>query len=213
MHVYKDIAQGSALWRDIRKGRPTASNFDRIVTSVKGDPASPKTQESYMHELLGEAFCTPDDWQGNAYTDRGMELEPEAREAFAAHTGLQLDTVGFVLRDDYLAGCSPDSLIVGADGQYVAGLEIKCPMPKTHVSYVLGGVLPDVYKQQVHGSMVITGLPEWHFWSYFPGLTPIHVIVKRDHYTEKLAAGLEEFLERWAHVYAAAKQRLRPEAT
>lgn len=191
MKIYKDIKQASDEWHAIRKGRPTASRFDEIITAT-GLPS--KSIAPYIRELISECFC-PDfaKWAGNVYTDRGAELEPEAREAFAKETGLTLEQVGFVIQEDGPAGCSPDSLI-RTGGEIIAGLEIKCPSPKAHVGYVLDGVLPAAYVQQVHGSMAITGLSIWHFFSYFPGMKPLHVIVQRDSYTVKVEQALAAFV-------------------
>jgi len=206
MTIYKDITQGSDDWLKIRKGRPTASRFDDILTSTG---ALSKSSTAYIRELIAECFC-PDfqEWAGNKYTDRGQAMEPESREAFAKHTGLTTEQVGFVLSDDGVCGCSPDSFIM-VDGKPVAGLEMKNPAPKTHVGYVLDGVLPSDYKQQVHGSMAITGLSEWHFWSYFPGLKPFHFIVQRDSYTEKVEWALKEFITNYRSAMAEAVPRLK----
>jgi len=184
-------AQGTEAWYNIRLGRPTASQFSRIITAAKGDLS--KSWKAYAVELIAECFVSFQEWTGNSWTDRGTEMEPEAREAFQSHTGLVVEQVGFCTRDDGIVGCSPDGFIV-QDGQRVAGLEIKCPAAKTHVGYILDGVLPDDYKQQVHGGMAVTGLNAWHFWSYYPGLKPFHIIVERDDYTAKLEAALDQFI-------------------
>lgn len=206
MKVYKDIEQASEEWHQIRKGRPTASRFDEIITA---SGAVSKSANGYIRELIAECFC-PDfpTWAGNIYTDRGTELEPEAREAFAKETGLTLEQVGFVISEDGVCGCSPDSLVV-KDGHYVAGLEIKNPTPKAHVGYVLDGVLPPLYAQQVHGSMAITGLTTWHFWSYYPGMKPLHVVVRRSAYTERIEAALAEFVALYKREMDAAIPKLK----
>lgn len=208
MKIFPDIKQGSDEWLQLRKGHPTASRFSEIVTAAKGDLS--KSSVGYIRELIGETFCPEFEyWVGNKFTERGSEIEPEAREAFAIHTGLTVAQVGFCLSDDGVSGCSPDGLIVSPTGEYIAGVEIKCPTPKVHVEYVMDGVLPDAYKQQVHGSMVVTGLNEWHFWSYFPGMNHFHLVVKRDEYTEKLAASLARFVEEYKSTYAAVVPKLR----
>lgn len=206
MTIYKDIEQGTEEWAAIRKGRPTASRFDEIVTA-SGAPS--KSSNAYIRELIAECFC-PDfsAWVGNIYTDRGQQLEPEAREAFAKATGLTVDQVGFVISADGVCGCSPDSLVM-ENGVPVAGLEVKSPTPKMHVSYVLDGVLPPAYAPQVHGSMVVTGLKQWHFWSYFPGMKPLHVLVKRDEYTDKIEGALKDFVEKYKEAMAAAIPKLK----
>lgn len=208
MRVIKDLIQGTPEWKSIRKGKPTASRFSDIITATKCELS--KSSTGYIRELIGECFC-PDwePWQGNQFMERGKEIEPEAREAFVCETMLDVEEVGFVIADDGVCGCSPDGLIVDSAGNYVAGLEIKCPIPKTHIEYVLDGGLPSDYKQQVHGSMAVTGLNEWHFWSYFPGMRHHHVIVKRDEYTEKLSAALAEFVEKYKQAMEVAIKKLK----
>lgn len=207
MKVFADLVQGTDEWKQIRKGHPSASRFSEIITAAEGRLS--KSSVGYIRELIGECFCPDFEYfTGNRFTERGKELEPEAREAFAVETGLTVSQVGFCLSDDGVSGCSPDGLI-SVDGQYVAGVEIKCKTPKVHVGYVLDGVLPDEFKQQVHGSMAVTGLNEWHFWSYFPGMRHLHLIVKRDEYTEKLAQSLALFVEQYKAAHAIAIPRLR----
>lgn len=206
MTIYPEIEQGSSEWVAIRKGRPTASRFDEIITP---SGVISKSSSGYIRELIGECFC-PDfeTWKGNLYTDRGTELEPEAREEFAKHTGMALKQVGFIISVDGTAGCSPDSLVMEG-GKPVAGLEIKCPAPKAHVGYVMEGALPATYTPQVHASMAITGLNTWHFFSYFPGLKPLHVIVRRDAYTAKVEDALRDFVAKYKAAMEEAVPKLK----
>jgi hypothetical protein len=97
-------------------------------------------------------------------------------------------------------------LILNANGFSIAGLEIKCPSPFTHAEYIEAGVLPDQYKAQVHGSMAVTGLDQWHFFSYFPGLQPLHLVVTRDDYTAKIEAAIDQFVIE----YGAYRQMMTP---
>lgn len=207
MKIHQGFLQGSEQWFELRRGRATASNFKKIITPAKGEYS--KQAASYMRDLLVECF-TPDyaKFLGNFYTERGIELEPDARKAFEEHTGLVTEQVAFVTSErwQHVVGCSPDSLIKGPSGEYLAGLELKCPSPFTHAEYIEDGVLPDEYKAQVHGSMAVTGLNEWHFFSYFPGLAPFHLVVARDAYTNKLT----EALDRFVIEYGAYRERMTP---
>lgn len=207
MRVFRDIVQGTDEWKRVRKGKPTASRFSEIVTTAKGDLS--KSSRGYIRELIGECFAPDFEYfSGNAFTERGTLLEPEARAAFADMTGLTVAQVGFVLADDGICGCSPDGLILDPDGEPMSGLEIKCPSPKVHVGWALDGGLPDDYKQQVHGSMAVTGLTEWHFFSYFPGMRPHHVHVGWDDYTEKLRDALALFVADYKTQMAEAVKKL-----
>ena len=193
MTIFTDIVQGSADWLALRKGRPTASRFSDIITASKGELS--KASHAYIRELIGECFVPDFEyWNGNADTERGKILEDEARQAFANTIKFSVEQVGFCLSSDGVSGCSPDGLVRGKDGEYAFGVEIKCPTPKVHIGYIIDQELPDAYKQQVHGSMAVTGLDEWHFWSYCRGLKPFHIIVSRDEYTDKLEDALALFV-------------------
>lgn len=156
--------------------------------------------DDYIIELCAKSL-RPDEleWEGSFHTDRGNELEPEARDTFSAITGLGVSEVGFVIRDEPgISGCSPDGLIADDSGEYVSGLEIKCLLSKHHAACIMAGGVPPKYMPQVHGSMVITGLRTWYFMSYCPGLRPHIVKQEWDDYTDKLAAILNDFEARYA---------------
>ena len=121
----------------------------------------------------------------------GLRLEKEAVAAFEEWSGLTVEEVGFCTHKSGAAGCSPDGLIKGRS----IGFEGKAPLAKAHIEYLLGGVLPEIYRDQVHGSMAVTGAKGWWFQSYCPGLPPFRILTMRDDYTERMAEGLNEFAE------------------
>ena len=185
--IIVDAKQGSPEWFKARCGLPTASRFNELIT-VEGKPS--KQRMRYLYGLAGEkvAGTAPETYQ-NAAMLRGTELEAEARQLFELVHGVEVRQVGLCLEDLKAWGCSPDGLI-GED----SGLEIKCPMIHTHVEYLLDGGLPADYFQQVQGAMLVTGFSHWWFMSYYPGLSPLIVDVKRDGvYINKLREELEKF--------------------
>lgn len=205
MKTFPDILQGSDAWLALRAGKPTASRFADFITPARGDLGAGAAE--YIYELLGECFVPGFQYViPSRLMQRGTELEPEARTAFADYIGLQVAQVGFVLADDNITGCSPDGLVRADSGAWTAGLEIKCPTPKVHVKWHDAGTLPTEHKQQVHGSMVVTGLRVWHFWSYCPGMLPFHLEVQWDAYTDKVRESLATFVTN----YKAARERLLP---
>ena len=202
MIIAQQVEQGSEAWHELRKGRATASEADKIITST----GKVSTQRlGYMRKLARECIANdPHEWTGNKYTDWGNATEAEAREYFARHTGLEVDQVGFCNRADRAPiGCSPDGLIQ-SNGEYVAGLELKCPQVDTHVGYLLEGTLPTAYKVQVHWSMATTGLRKWWFLSYFPGLKPLSMLVDWDEFTDQVRDAQDLFVID----YAAERQRV-----
>ena len=208
MRVYRDIHQGTDEWKKLRKGKPTASRFSDIITAAKGDVS--KSAGSYIRELIGECFAPDYEyWSGNAATERGVALEESARRMFCDMFDVTVEQVGFVVADDGICGCSPDGLLTDTNGEPCAGLEIKCPSPKVHIGWVMDGGLPNDYKQQVHGSMAVTGLTEWHFFSYFPGMQPHHVLVGWNDYTEKLKESLAVFVHEYKSAHATMIPKLK----
>ena len=126
-----DVEQGSRAWVEARLGIPTASAFKRIITSTGKLSAQ---RERYQAELLAEwVYGEPaEDLTDNLNIARGKALEPEARRYYSFHAGVDATTVGFCVRDDGIAGASPDGL-VNPDGL----LELKCPRGR-HPSALLG---------------------------------------------------------------------------
>lgn len=201
--IYSDVLQGSELWHELRNGRPTASQASRIITAARGEYS--KSAGKYAQELVAELLAPNESprFIGNYATDRGNEMEPLARKAFAATTGSKLATVGFISGYQDIVGLSPDALIIADDDlNYAGGLEIKCPLRAQHVENCVAGELPDEYKQQVHWSLAVTGFPEWHFYSWHPEMMPVHYVVYPDEYTLKVKSCIEQFLIEYADLRA-----------
>lgn len=188
-----DCKQGSAEWREARAGVPTASGFDKIITPKTLKPSEQAT--GYLHHLIAEWLLGRplDDCGSSMWTERGLELEGEAVAYYEMERGIDVEEVGFVLRDDRRAGCSPDRL-VGNDG----GLEIKCPSAAVHVGYLLDPAsLEARYRGQVQGGLYITGLPWWDLLSYCPELPAVVRRVEPDpEYVAALVPALGTFLAR-----------------
>lgn len=204
-----DCIQTSPAWWELRRARPTASDFDRICTPAKGDYA--KAADTYINELIGAIVrfdpAGMTEKPMNAAMRHGVDCEPEARNWYAFDSGMEVRQVGFVTTDDGGLGCSPDGLVVGNDGRIVGGLELKCPQPATHVSYLRDGKLPTEYKPQVHGQLIVMGEVEWiDFVSYCDGFDPLKVRVVPDDFTATLRKHLDRFLKEY---YAAASAVLK----
>jgi len=189
MITIEDFEQGSPEWFAARSGIPSASCFDKIVTS-KGLPS--KQRKAYLYQLAGEAIIgEKTEGYSNAAMERGVEMEAEARRYYEFMNDVDVKEVALCYHDARkLFSCSPDGL-VGDEG----GVEIKCPKIHTHLEYLFKGVLPTKYYQQVQGSMFITGREWWDFVSFFnPGLPALIVRVTRDEtFIEKLSNELERF--------------------
>lgn len=172
-----DVEQGSPEWFACRLGIPTASNFSSILAKGEG-----KTRKSYLLKLAGEVLTGElAEQYSNGHMERGKEMEPEARDAFAFMFNKNPQTVGFMRRGR--AGASPDSLV--DDGL----LEIKTKLPALQLAVLEANKMPSEHTAQVQGQLWISGRSHCHFVSYWPRLPLFHVIVERD---EKYIATLSQ---------------------
>jgi hypothetical protein len=166
-------AQRSPEWFALRAGRPTASEFSKLVTST-GEIS--KTLATYALTLAGEMFAGKplDGIEPTQWMERGQEMEAEAIRCYQFQCDADVDPVGFVTDDELRMGCSPDGL-VGSDG----GVEVKCLKASNHIGAILyhqkHGRCPPDYIQQVQGSLMITGRKFWDTVFYHPDL-PLLVI-------------------------------------
>lgn len=176
-----DVEQGSPEWLLSRLGKVTASNVSKLI-GAQGKPSA--QADGYINELISQRLTEelPETFKSSAM-ERGNELEDNARSMYELMTGETVEQCGFWLHDDLPVGFSPDGLI-GDSG----GLEIKCPLPNTHVAYMRSGKLPAQYKPQVMMSLWVSGRQWWDFMSYHPKMEPLLIRVERDEeYIEKLA--------------------------
>ncbi|MCF6327560.1 MAG: YqaJ viral recombinase family protein [Devosiaceae bacterium] len=192
----EEAPQGGGLWKKLRLGIPTASNFDKIVTSTG---AGSSQKKAYMNKLLGEWMTgEPAESYKSDAMEGGTILESEARLFYELQNNVEVHQVSLIYQDERrLIACSPDGLLKNCIIEtYEKGYEAKCPMMHTHIEYLLANKLPTKYKAQVQGSMFVAGLNSWDFMSYFPGLPPLIINVKRDaRFIKKLADELELFIE------------------
>lgn len=172
--IIVDVVQGTPEWKAARLGVPTASGFDKIITT-KGEPS--KQAQKYMYQLAAERITgIAEEGYQNGAMQRGSEMEAEARAMYELITGNEVKTDGVCFFDEgKLYGCSPDGLI-GDDGL----VEIKCPTSAVHVAYLLNGGLPTEYFQQVQGQLLVTGRKYVDFFSFYPGISPLLVRVERN---------------------------------
>ena len=170
-----DVVQGTPEWFAARAGVPSASCFDKVVTS-KGERS--KQREKYLYQLAAEKVTgiKEESFQSEAMR-RGIEMEAEARSFYELNRDVEVSIVGFCYPNEHkMVGCSPDGLV--GDGGMV---EIKCPASYTHVGYMLDSeTLVGEYFQQVQGQLFITGRDWCDLISYYPGLKPVIVRVGRD---------------------------------
>lgn len=156
--------QGTPGWIKQRIGHLTASRMKDAMDFLKsGKPSENRTK--YAMELVAERMC---DYATSHYvTDAmqyGIDMEPHAKQAYEARTGLLLADAGFLVHPTIeWFGASPDGL-VGADGL----AEFKVPTPVTYVRWLANGVVPEEHKPQMLAQMACTGRQWCDFVAYNP---------------------------------------------
>lgn len=186
--------QRSPEWFAARCGIATASNFAKVLSTIKSGESAER--RNYRIKLALERITgTVEESYQNEAMRIGIEREPQARIAYEAGTGNMADEVGFCLHDELECGASPDGLI-DEDG----GLEIKCPTPGKHFEYLRANGEPLEYTAQIQGCMWVTGRKWWDFVSYCPDFPDnASLIVRRvhrdDEYISNLANKVAAFMD------------------
>jgi putative phage-type endonuclease len=186
------IEQGTEAWFQMRLGKITASRITDVIAQVKSGEAAGR--ENYRIELVCERLTgKPTEGFTNAHMERGTELEPFARAWYEVETGEFVKQVSFVDHPTIKnAGASPDGII----GEGL--IEIKCPMAKTHIKYLLEDRVPAKYMPQMAWQMACTHSKWVDFVSYCPELpADMQMFIKRyerdDAYIAELEAKVIEF--------------------
>lgn len=187
------MLQRSDEWFAARCGKATASNFHKVLATVKSGEAADR--RNYRAQLVCERLTGKHEpGYTNAAMQHGVENEPFALAAYIALTGVYVDEVGFIEHESLMAGASPDGLI-GMDG----GLEIKCPTKAVHLDTLKTQEMPAFHRAQVQGCMWITGRKWWDFVSYHPDF-PEHLqmfkcrVMRDESYIANLEAEVKAFL-------------------
>ena len=208
-----DCAQRSSEWYQIRAGIPTASEFSRIIKQ-NGDPS--KSRDDYMYQLAGERLLgTTENGYVSWAMQQGIDREDDARREYEFISGDQVETVGFVYKDEKKnVGCSPDSLILLSSydyGKHISGLEIKCPGLVNHTKTLHYKKVPPDKWIQIQGNMWVCGFSSWEFVSYHPDMPhPFQLYietVQRDYkFTSALEHEMEIFLKDLDELYNKIKE-------
>src|SRR6056297_919360 len=110
MIIETSFEQCTREWDAARIGSPGASSFDKIVTST-GKPSAQR--KKYMYQLAGEIMTeTKTETYQNGHMQRGIELEPDARELFEFIQEKPVQQCAMIYPDDKKRyHISPDGII------------------------------------------------------------------------------------------------------
>lgn len=165
--------QYSDEWWAHRLGKPSASCAKKIITST-GKPS--KSTSDYACELANDLYVgkVVDDWGGNKATERGTEMEDQARSMYSLVNNCVAEEIGMFMDDDETYLASPDG-VIGEDGL----LEIKCLTAKHHtkalIYYAKNRRPPTDYIAQCQFQLLVSGYKYVDLFFYHPDLPVLTV--------------------------------------
>lgn len=186
-------------WFALRDGLITGS----IAKKVKS------TGNAFVYETLAKMTTNREekDLSGIEHVDRGIRLEPQAREEYEKVTGEKVKEVAFIQNGKY--GLSPDGVVLKAKGDIKKLVEIKSPDTNNHIRYIVENKIPLEHRDQIiHGFIVADDVDEIDFVSYDPKfkLKPLHIITARrkDYFVDIQTAEIsyKKFLEKVDDYYS-----------
>ena len=103
MPKHHNVVQGSPEWERLRMGRPTSSDFNKIITPTG---ALSKQADAYANKLITELMLgsplrtlEPTYWM-----ERGSVMEVEARQAYELIEEVTVERGGFITDDEECFG-------------------------------------------------------------------------------------------------------------
>lgn len=193
-----EAEQRSEAWRLARTGRLCGSRSADMLATIKsgGEAAGRRNLKAQL--VLERLTGRPQDSDYvSPAMQQGIDREADALLLYEALTGQVVIRTGFLSHAALLAGCSLDGHLGDFDGI----VEVKCPIPATHLEYLKTGIVPDAYAKQVLHNLWISGAGWCDWLSYNPDFPdPLQVKLVRiprvpadiDAYAEKAKAFLRE---------------------
>lgn len=178
--IFLPTEQRSDEWHEMHLGRPSASQFYRVV-SGKGKTKGKRkveTADTYKWQLLAERIFKMSfapKIGSYAAVKWGVRFEDQARDELAKRLGCEIAPGGAVLDPEERMLASPDGWVGGVG---VVPVEIKCPQPPGQLENLL--TEPEDYWPQIQGQMMLAQVDDLHFWSWHPCAPPKHWLVRRD---------------------------------
>lgn len=184
MKIYNELIQGEDEWLRIRLGKLTGSDFHTLM-------GNSTTKETILYKKAAERItgvASDGDRFSSIHTERGKELESEARQAYELETGLIVNQIGFVELDEFV-GCSPDGLL--EDG----GLEIKCKDNHGYLKAIIKQWIEPGHKTQMQFNMYVCNAKFWDYCLYnpnFPNPLWITRMMRDEEYIDNIKKCVDE---------------------
>ena len=161
--------QRSPEWFAARCGRLTSSCADILFKEgrKKGEPSTQR-RDLRLRLALERLTGTSQDDEGFVSKDmqRGIDVEPDARLAYEAATGVLVEQVGFLSHLALPIGSSPDGVADATEDGIEGIVELKCPKSTTHIGYLKTKAIPEEYLPQIRHHVWVSGAHWCDFVSY-----------------------------------------------
>ena len=196
LEIFESLEQGSEAWRQARCGVLTASVIGKLITPG-GKVADNQTSRGLIREIVAERITgRPEDMPTTRDMERGTLDEPYARDIYAEHKDVEVEEVGFMVRDidGHKLGYSPDGVIAD-DGL----LEIKSRKPRLQIQYIMDGNIPHDHMAQMQAGMLVAGRDWCDYAAYSGGL---HMPIRRVHKDSMWQQAIRDAV--WGFEHAAA---------
>lgn len=159
MKVYWNMIQGSEEWHKYRYRRVGGTGVKSIMGSKGASALIDDILSAWCEDFQHEEGYTSDDMQ------RGLDLEPIARQDVSAHFGKEFKEAGVIQSDLPILYVSPD----GITEDLTEATEIKCPSRIVHQRYIRENKIPTEYFWQCMNYFAVNPkLQKLHFVSYRP---------------------------------------------
>lgn len=196
--IFHDVEQNTESWFELRKGKPTTSNFGKFMANYGksfGDPALRYAFRLAKEQVTGER--NEEESYTNKHMENGHIYEPVARNEYEEETFNIVSNGGFCEHEKYNVGGSPDGLI-DKDG----GVEIKSVIDWTQRQTIKRNSFDPAYRWQILGNIWLCDLEWLDFISYGYTYTEskrlfIHRVNRSDYQEQidMIEPRLEQFLE------------------
>jgi putative phage-type endonuclease len=165
-----ELIQRSPEWFAARCGSLGASSLHEVIAKTRSGYSASRANR--LAALVVERLTgKPTETFQNSAMLQGIEMEPEARAAYAFYSDADVQEVGLI-RHPTIAGshASPDGLI-GADGM----VELKAPQPAAHLAVLMDGKIPEKYVTQCHWQLACCPGRKWNDFASYNASFPEHL--------------------------------------
>jgi len=179
--ILEHMEQGSEEWLEARVGCITMSNAHKLLMKGRGKEES-LTKLQYIIDVASEIVSGKPAEQIKVWAmQRGIILEPYARDAYEIKTGNEMMEIGLgYINQERRISCSPDGLLPDR------GIEIKCQGAKAHMRTIIDDANPQGFNAQMQGGMWIFDKETWDYVSFCPEFKAMPLYIKTIHRDEEM---------------------------